>query len=249
MLSESSVGNTQTELLTTLGGHTYLDPDGVTGPPSSGSMRTTMKKAFNRSSFLAYDELLTLLLSEVHFPTSMNYFDALFADPPHPIPRFGEHQRILFEGIKGVCDIQIGFYPLGCIRKLFKNEWPETFELEYEPLQQNEKKKYSLEAGMTYSIQVLGGSFTQFWDKLVPVAEAKYGGDVTKWPAVLNFARVVRNSFAHGNRIHFQNPNAAPVSWRSIRYAPTDNGRAVLYNDMGLADFIVLFEEVSLALS
>ena len=208
-----------------------------------------MKKVFNRSTFLAYDELLTFLLSEVHFPVSMNYFDALFANPPHAIPRFGEHQRILFEGMQGVCDIQIGFYPLSCIHKLFKNEWPETFELEYEPLQANEMKKYSLESEMTYTIQVLGGCFTQFWDKVVPIAETKFGSDLSKWPPILNFARVIRNSFAHGNRIHFQNPAAAAVHWKSIQYAPTDNGQIVLYNDMGLADFIVLFEEVPDALS
>ncbi len=210
--------------------------------------RRQMKKTFSRDTFLAYDEMLTFLLSEVHFPVSMNYFDALFADPPHPVPRFGEHQRILLEGIPGVCDVQIGFYPLDCIRELFKNEWPTTFELEYELLQQNEKKKYSLDSTMTYTIEVLGGCFTQFWDKVAPLAEAKHGTDLSKWPAVLNFARVVRNSFAHGNRIHFQNPNANPVFWRSIQYAPSDNGRIVLFNDMGLADFVVLFEEVADAL-
>ena len=208
-----------------------------------------MRKTFSASSFLGYDPLLTLLLSEVHFPVSMNYFDALFATPPHPIPRFGEHQRVLFEGMAGVCDVQIGFYPLPCIRRLFRNEWPSAFELEYEPLQRNEKKKYSLEAGMTYSVQVLGGCFTQFWDKASHIAERRFGSDVSRWPASLNFARVMRNSFAHGNRIHFVNPNAPPVSWRTIRYCPSDNGRVVLYMDMALADFIVLIEDVSSELS
>ena len=208
-----------------------------------------MRKTFNRSTFLAFDELLTFLLSEVHFPVSMNYFDALFANPPHPIPRFGENQRILFEGAQGVCDAQIGFYPLNCIRKLFKNEWPETFELEYERLQTNETKKYALETEMTYTIQVLGGCFTQFWDKVVPIAETKFGGDISRYPPILNFARVIRNSFSHGNRIHFQNPLASSVHWKSIQYAPTDNGKVVLFHDMALADFIVLFDEVSDTLS
>ena len=54
-----------------------------------------MKKTFSRNDFLGYDELLTFLLSEVHFPVSMSYFDALFADRPREIPRFGEDQRIL----------------------------------------------------------------------------------------------------------------------------------------------------------
>ena len=207
-----------------------------------------MIKKYKKSTFFAFDELLTFLLSEVHFPVSMNYFDALFSPIQKQVPRFGENQRILFEGIPGVTNIQIGFYPVKIIKRLFENYWPDEYELEFEPLIKNEKQKYQLNSKMTYSVQVLGGCFSQFWDKAVPLIEAKFGTDQQKWPPLMNFGRVIRNSFSHGNKIFFLNSKAASVTWKNLVYSPSENGRVVLFQDMGIADFIILFEEICVAL-
>jgi hypothetical protein len=86
---------------------------------------------------------------------------------------------------------------------------------------------------------------TDFYERHLDWLRKTCGDDPYKWPEVWNFARVVRNSVAHGGTIHFTNQNAAAVKWRDLRYGPSDNGRTVLFNDMSVGDFITLMFEMN----
>jgi hypothetical protein len=85
------------------------------------------------------------------------------------------------------------------------------------------------------------GSPRMFCPSLHSIA-AQYT-DVRNWSPILNFARVVRNSAAHG-KVKFENPNAQAVSWRNLTYSPQDNGRQLIGADMRLGDVLGLSFEV-----
>jgi hypothetical protein len=95
---------------------------------------------------------------------------------------------------------------------------------------------------------IIQAAFVHYYETLVESIRATHGRSTSAWPAVLNFGRVIRNGFTHGGRIAFDNPRAAPVSWRGLTYGPGDNGRPILYADLMPADIILLMEEMDLAL-
>jgi hypothetical protein len=66
------------------------------------------------------------------------------------------------------------------------------------------------------------------------------------WPADWNFAWSVRKAVAHKNEVYFrkQKHAAAPVTWRGLTYAPADNGKKVLHEDLWPADLIYLMMDL-----
>jgi hypothetical protein len=88
---------------------------------------------------------------------------------------------------------------------------------------------------------------TNYFERLRPTVEAQYG-DVSGWPPVWNFARVVRNAMSHGGTINFQNSNSQAVSWRGLTYSPADNGRTILHTDLWPGDIFELIVEMDAAI-
>jgi hypothetical protein len=68
-------------------------------------------------------------------------------------------------------------------------------------------------------------------------------GKATNWPMTLNFARVVRNSAAHGG-INIRDPRSPPVSYRCFQYSHADNGRNLFEEDITLCEMIALLLDV-----
>ena len=73
-------------------------------------------------------------------------------------------------------------------------------------------------------------------------------GDAVNWPTTLNFARVVRNSVAHGG-IKFRNPSSPPVAWRTLTYDYSHNGRVIIGKDMATGDVLGLLFEIDAELN
>lgn len=66
---------------------------------------------------------------------------------------------------------------------------------------------------------------------------------MTNWPTQLNFARIVRNAFAHDSIILIQNTNNAPVTWKHLTYGPADNGKNI-FGDFYVVEIIDLMREI-----
>jgi hypothetical protein len=64
--------------------------------------------------------------------------------------------------------------------------------------------------------------------------------DLSKWPPVLAFCRVVRNAIAHNGRVRIDNAKAPPVTWRGLTYSYSDNGLAILGPGVGTGDLLIL---------
>lgn len=75
--------------------------------------------------------------------------------------------------------------------------------------------------------------------------QKKYG-HVASWPAVWQFARMVRNALSHGNKIHINDEKNA--TWKGLTYSPADNGRTVVNADLFPGDLIVMLREMEDAL-
>lgn len=90
----------------------------------------------------------------------------------------------------------------------------------------------------------LGAAFVRYFESKKEEIRARYGQNPQSWPSELNFARVIRNAFAHSGKIFFENTNAPSVEWMGIRYAPSDNGREIIFRDIGLVEPIFLMEEI-----
>lgn len=82
-----------------------------------------------------------------------------------------------------------------------------------------------------------------YFDSVRADIEVRFGRDTSKWPATINFGRVVRNSMSHGGVVCFTNQNASPVTWRGISLDPSDNGRPI-HDYLAVGDMINLIIEI-----
>lgn len=89
---------------------------------------------------------------------------------------------------------------------------------------------------------------TNYYERNLPALKARYGTKPQGWPAVWDFGRVVRNAMSHGGKITIANVKAAPVQWRGLHYASTDNGLQILHTDLWPGDLFNLILDMDAAL-
>lgn len=86
--------------------------------------------------------------------------------------------------------------------------------------------------------------FTRYWETNLPAIVAVHGmRKGGNWPPVLQFAAIVRDAMSHGGKLHLF-PSVAPATHFGLTYAPTQNGRRILHNDLTSADLFVLMLEI-----
>ncbi len=90
-------------------------------------------------------------------------------------------------------------------------------------------------------LHLIAPLFLMFFERYIEWMTATHG-NAADWPETLNFARLVRNSIAHG-KIHIRDPRAAPVKWRGFSYSAADNGRKIIGPDLRVADILYLMFE------
>jgi len=97
--------------------------------------------------------------------------------------------------------------------------------------------------------KIIGAAFVNFYESILDTIKSKFPGSPDpNWPAVLNFARIIRNSYSHGGRISFQNAQASSVTWRGLSYSPIDNGRFI-HDKIFVVEIIELMKEMNLLVS
>jgi len=148
----------------------------------------------------------------------------------------------VFECIQFDMELTIGPH-MGAVQAANKNTILDKIELKFRP--RSKPPDPSPISGFKMAIvQSVGAFFGDFFEAYRDTLESNFGEAPTKWPNVWNFGRVIRNSCAHGGEIYFK-PNSKPVKWHNLQYGPLDNRRPVLFNDMGVGDFIALMFEMS----
>jgi len=87
--------------------------------------------------------------------------------------------------------------------------------------------------------------FVEFYEDYVVWLEQNVNPDFTKWPAIWQFGRRVRDAISHGGKITINNPQFVPVTWYNLTYGPSQNGRLIFQDDLSTGDVFVLLLEMS----
>jgi len=153
----------------------------------------------------------------------------------------GATDEIILHGKSTVTNVEIMFKPYDILNPIVLGKWPSTIELYDRPLSSEIPERFDKISG-TKRFQLLQSqlAFIHYYEKV----KANLGDDTQNWPDIWNFGRVVRNSFAHGGKINFTNPRALSVSWKTLTYSPTDNGREIMPKDLTPVELIYLMKEM-----
>lgn len=89
--------------------------------------------------------------------------------------------------------------------------------------------------------------FTRYWEDNLSSIEATHGKRKNDtWPAVLQFAAVVRDAMSHRGALHMSS-HVPQVSFFNLTYAHAQNGRRITHNDLSCADIFFLMLDADLA--
>jgi len=200
-------------------------------------------RTYSRNQHSFFDDLISYLSSIASFGMATEAHNFGFR------PAFKPNERMVLTGMPNVTNTVLVFSPYTILQPIATNGWPELIEFEENPsdVTPNDFSKYPIQLTGIKELHslMLQATFLHYYETVSPKIEARYNTDVSNWPSVLNFARVIRNAFAHGGQIYFRNPNAQPASWRTLTYKPSDNGRQILYLDITAVEAILLMEDMN----
>jgi hypothetical protein len=157
---------------------------------------------------------------------------------------YGTHQAIVIYGTHAT-GVALSFFPHFFLDALSNNTWPTEIRLAEFPLsmlQGNQSGRITSVARIAAAL--LESSFIRYYEQQKVAVSLKYGADARAWPDDWNFARAVRNAFAHRGAINFDNPKASSVHWRNLSYSRKDNGRIVTFTDITPVEIILLMEDL-----
>lgn len=171
-------------------------------------------------------------------------FYGLIAQQLGSATAFGPRQTAVLLSTKAT-GVALTFFPYFIFEPLINNRWPDEVQLAEFPLVDVPLPSGpGLDSAARIHAGILEGSFVRYFESNRSAVEAKYGSDPYGWPPEWNFARVVRNAFAHGGKIKFDNVRAGPVAWRHLTYSPADNGKTITFTDMSPVELILLLEDI-----
>ena len=140
-------------------------------------------------------------------------------------------------------------YPQDALRAFAQNSWPTEIVL-HENLVHPRSPAFAISSAEAKTLHAvaLQSAFLRYFESTRAKVEMKYGKDYFGWPSEWNFARIVRNAFAHAGVLTFQNLSSQPVSWRMLTYGPSLQGRQIIFQDMSFVEVLSLLEDLHAAL-
>lgn len=198
---------------------------------------------YSRTEHPFFDELVAFCVSASALGTSLQIQASKAAG------HWGTHEGYALAGTDA-SGISLTLMPYQVLEPLAHDQWPDALRIV-----ELKNEKPPKPTGPTFgtasklSALIAMGPFVWYFEKDVGRVRARFGRDVASWPGVWNFARVARNAMVHHEgQLHFDNPNAEAVTWRHLTYAPDDNGKKILMEDLGAAELILLMEDMHAAL-
>lgn len=123
------------------------------------------------------------------------------------------------------------YYPYEILRPMSLGEFPKSITLDFsEPpkgtITEVFRSKVS-DTSVVFKRQV-GSAFVRFYESILTDIRAQFGPKSAGWPMLFDFARCLRNAFAHND--HWLIPDAyRSVNWRHWSKSAAHNGEPVLY--------------------
>lgn len=93
-------------------------------------------------------------------------------------------------------------------------------------------------------LKILIPYYVEFYEHYAQWLTQNISRDFTKWPAVWQFGRRIRDVTSHGGKIKINDPNFIPVSWYNLIYGPAQNGQLVFKDQMQAGDLLILMIEM-----
>lgn len=137
------------------------------------------------------------------------------------------------------------WHPYEALQLVTEDGWPDTIEL-LEDLSHPKAPIYRLENQGFNGIHAtaLQSAFIHYYETFITQIVNQNGDHPLGWPHPWNFARVVRNAFAHGGNIDIRNQRSPAVTWKSFTYDHTDNGSRIIFQDLAAVEVISLMREM-----
>jgi len=200
-------------------------------------------RVYLRSTHHFFDDLTTFLCSLAGVLISTEAFNSGGVTKVVTDPTYYFH----FTG--ATLKVRLTWYPHETLRLIASDEWPEKIEL-HEDLYHPRAPVFRLTTTGFKGLHALSiqASFIRYFETYKPQIEATHGNNPWHWSTQWNFARIVRNAFAHGGTIDIRDPASPSAAWKSISYGPSDNGRQIFFADVGAVEIISLMEEMDSAL-
>lgn len=199
------------------------------------------KKIFKQSQHSFFDHLAPFLISVSTLHQTVSIFVHEISAP------LQSNDKLTFKG-SFVSNKHMSFIPYNVLRLVSKDQWPTEIKLIFTDDYIGEKPDTWIESPKNMVSLSISSAFVSYFEYIKEIVKDKYGNDCNHWPEVLNFGRVIRNSFSHKGIINFYKENAPSVKWRNLEYSYNDNGRAVLFNDITPVEVVLLMEEIDLAI-
>jgi hypothetical protein len=221
---------------------------------------STNPSAYFRDQHSFFDDLVTMLMSLSSYMFTLHC--SILSNNPREFK-----DRTLEEWINYIRPIKqpefpfyldevstgslLAFYPAMIVMEMSLNSWPKAIEYRsIETLNSTDKTSVTSNENRLLISRIVGSSFVNYYASQEDNIRSKYGDNTDVWPKQINFARVVRNGFAHGGVFHILNPKAIPVKWRIWSIDHSQNGKPVLFGNgnMAIGDIVRLMEDVDLSL-
>lgn len=139
-------------------------------------------------------------------------------------------------------------FPMHLIWAISQDEWIDRLELYVDVAIDREVRGELRNEGHQRIVgRTIASSFVRYYEAHKPEVVELAGDHPSDWPEPWNFARILRNAFAHGG-IHFLSPDSSAVRWRTIEFGPEDNGVDPLFPHVGFGDLVDLYLELDQAL-
>jgi hypothetical protein len=198
-----------------------------------------MVETYSDSSHKFFNDLVSFFASISSLGT------ALDAHRVGQTKKYSSSDYITLEGASA-SNIEIRFFPHDLMETLLQNSWPSIIEIEKLPIASNPPYHPTWLKGLQgVTGSMIQSSFVHFFESYRSTIESTNGSNPYHWPNAWNFGRVVRNAFSHGGLLNFRNNNAVAVTWKTLSYGPTENGRQILYQDMTAVEVILLMEDMN----
>jgi len=149
-----------------------------------------------------------------------------------------------FDGL--LCDVTLRWKPHQVVYSAVNNAIPSEVRFEQydvEPISPNETVNLGALDHFIFGLSQM--MIVTYFENHKGVLKAKYG-PIVSWPAVWQFARIVRNAMSHGNQVNITDGKIG--TWKGLTYSPSENGRDVVNADLFPGDLIVMLRELEDAL-
>lgn len=131
------------------------------------------------------------------------------------------------------------------MQSVMNDSWPEELIFhENVSLISSDVKKYENHGFKKLAATNISFAFISYYESQIEHIKSKFGKGSESWPEVWNFARIVRNALSHNGQIHIKNVSASSVSWSGFTYGYPNNGRSIVFSDLGFVEFILLMEDM-----